>query len=107
MKLKMLQDVNLANKNPALPIWRFKKGEIIETEDEYLCERLFHYKFAQKAAQEKVSKEQIKEVKEEAKLKKKAKITKHNKMHKGHKNKSIVDSTFDAKDLDISIDLED
>ena len=77
MKLKILNDFKLAKPETWMKPWDFKKDEIVDTDNEYLIERLLHYKAADIV--EKVAKEPKKESKP-----KKAKA------HKAPKNKMYV-----------------
>jgi hypothetical protein len=103
MKLKFLQDVKIAQHEVWLPILSFKKGQVEDIDNEYLIERLFHYKYVVKI-NEKTSKRDINKKSSETEGEKSQKQDK-NKAHITPKNKGIVGDAENVKDLDVEIDV--
>jgi hypothetical protein len=101
MKLKFLQDVRIAQSEAWLPILSFKNGQIENIENEYLIERLFHYKYVVKI-DEKKEKKNSSNKKEKGK---KSKLVDKNKAHITPKNKSFMGNAKTAKDLDVEINV--
>lgn len=47
MKLQILKTFNLANPKVSRPHWKFKEGQVIETDNAYLSSRLLELECAQ------------------------------------------------------------